>query len=454
MAAGDEPAARVASRGKSPFSLSGMEGDTRLGADGQCPDGDVLRQEQINGILVTRVGPGIPELDQLYTRMMALTNVPGAAFVLCYKGRLVYAAGFGYSNLEDKIPFTPYTLCEIGSVSKVVACTSMLTAVEEGRIRLDTKLVPVLEEQLAKRGYPPVPQRNPALDAITLKDAMNHSDGYFWDGAQADKIGQTLGIPAESVTDIDVCRYLLRFPPRFTPGTKSEYGSHGLQLALAVCAMEENTDPETYIKNRLSRLGIFDAYCNGSHRGADYNPEATPSYNYDGNTGSFSKGAAYRGMWKDEGSAVGSWVMSPVSLARFGDRFLDVYRDPARMSDLIINNRSDKNGGYALGWMSTKLPDGDGWYLGHGGSIGGWRTALTSGWNGFTIVGIFNSEDRRNNVLGHALYNPVPDSMFDEYNVPRETIPPSCRDLLRKLSTRIQRGGFSRDLWTAAGYPN
>ena len=55
-------------------------------------------------------GAGEPKLtayDGLMTRFMREQKPPGAALAVAYHGRLVYARGFGYADVEQKEPSSP-----------------------------------------------------------------------------------------------------------------------------------------------------------------------------------------------------------------------------------------------------------------------------------------------------------------------------------------------------------
>lgn len=63
-------------------------------------------------------------------------GVPGFALVIVKGGETIYSKGFGYRDLEKKLPVTSDTLFPVGSAAK--AFTGMLAAiaVDEGRIPL------------------------------------------------------------------------------------------------------------------------------------------------------------------------------------------------------------------------------------------------------------------------------------------------------------------------------
>ncbi|NLI01473.1 MAG: beta-lactamase family protein [Chthonomonadales bacterium] len=451
IAGGDEPAARVASRGKSPFSLEGgVEGDTRLGVDGQCPDGVVLQQEQINGILVTRLGPGIREIDELFTRMMALTKLPGAAFVLCYQGRLVYAAGFGYSNLEDRIPFTPYTLCEIGSVTKPLAAMTILTLLDKGELSLDDRPDKILGWSVDD------PYKQSEYDKVTVKHCLSHQMIYSRFVGDRNECARILGINPEMVSEEDLQKASMKFGLKFSPGTQTEYSGQGQGLLARIVERKRGGRFIDEMQHQLKRLGIEDFF---SFNFTDDARRAMvpPSYSYDANTGAFVPSPVPDIVATGFADAVGSGVMSPLSLARFGDRFLNLYRDPARMARMMWENRSE---GYMLGWRYTFDQNTKGMGLWHGGVIGGWRTGLGTAFStgelfpGTTNVTIFNNSHPTGEILIlRLLMGSVSPEDLDKYGIPQDAFGPELQGILPKLFKSGRLNHYS-DLWMAAGYPN
>ncbi|NLH99010.1 MAG: beta-lactamase family protein [Chthonomonadales bacterium] len=449
MAAGDEPAARVASRGKSPFSLEGgMEGDARLGVDGQGPDGDILRQEQINGILVTRLGPGIREIDEVFTRMMAFTKMPGAAFVLCYQGRLVYAAGFGYSDLEKSIPFTPYTICMIGSVSKPTASMGVLTFVDDGVLSLNDHPFNILGWRA------PDGSLAPEFARVTVKHSLNH-EVLLKRVVPREEAAKIFGKAVLDVTVHDIHIASLKDGLAFEPGSKSQYSGYGQSVMARVVEKLSGIRFDQFMQERVFRpLGIDDGVLFTYFDSKEFSKVST-DYEWDSQRQVFAPtgGPKAYGCAPGDGDAVGAIAMSPLSLARFGDRFLDLYRDPARMERMIIDNRGAPNGGYALGWNSVKYGD-DKFLLWHGGVIGGWRTELKTGWDGFSYAWSFNAAPAGIGIIPHALCTPaIADDVFRDTGIPRELFPPELQNILQRLRPRLDRQR-QVNLWRQAGFPD
>ena len=70
---------------------------------------------------------------------------PGAALAVTYHGRLVYARGFGHADLERREPVRPASLFRIASISKPFTATAVLHLVEQGKLKLDEHVLPLLK---------------------------------------------------------------------------------------------------------------------------------------------------------------------------------------------------------------------------------------------------------------------------------------------------------------------
>lgn len=94
------------------------------------------------------------------------------AVVLLRGGEVVYQRGFGSANHDARIPFTPETASDGGSLAKTLTAAGIWWLAQEGRIKLDapaTDYVP---------GYPHA--------ATTVRQLIAHSNGLPWDYATFD----------------------------------------------------------------------------------------------------------------------------------------------------------------------------------------------------------------------------------------------------------------------------
>ena len=81
-----------------------------------------------------------PDLDAFARTLGALQlerRIPGLAAVVVKDGRVIFARGFGFANLERKVRVTPDTPFNIASVTKPISAVVALKLVEQGRLDLD-----------------------------------------------------------------------------------------------------------------------------------------------------------------------------------------------------------------------------------------------------------------------------------------------------------------------------
>jgi CubicO group peptidase (beta-lactamase class C family) len=73
------------------------------------------------------------QVDDLRT----LLKIPGMSAVIVKDKEVLWAKGFGFADLENRIPATPETLYHIASLTKTFAATLIMQLVEQGQLDLD-----------------------------------------------------------------------------------------------------------------------------------------------------------------------------------------------------------------------------------------------------------------------------------------------------------------------------
>jgi len=107
--------------------------------------------------------------DQRMQKIMADWEVPGCAIGIVRGGQLAYAKGFGYRDVENKLPVTPNTLFAIGSNTKLFTATAIGFLVDEGKLEWDKPV---------KTRVPSIQFCNDQLnDSVTLRDMLAHRTG-------------------------------------------------------------------------------------------------------------------------------------------------------------------------------------------------------------------------------------------------------------------------------------
>src|SRR3982750_3670071 len=90
--------------------------------------------------------PGMGSYDQIIPDLMRKYAIPGAAVAVMRNGKLIYARGFGYADVESKAPVQPDALFRIASVSKPITSAAIMKLVEKGKLTLDDRVAPLVAD--------------------------------------------------------------------------------------------------------------------------------------------------------------------------------------------------------------------------------------------------------------------------------------------------------------------
>ena len=108
-------------------------------------------------------------VDDYIDSLMKEWKVPGLALAIVYKDQLIYGRGYGYRDLEKKLPVETTTLFPIASNTKLITSTVATMLQEEGKLSID---IPV------KKYHPNLNFYNDELNSkITLRDLLSHRTG-------------------------------------------------------------------------------------------------------------------------------------------------------------------------------------------------------------------------------------------------------------------------------------
>jgi CubicO group peptidase (beta-lactamase class C family) len=129
-----------------------------------------------------------PQLEKLLTDWKAA----GFAVAVVDKDKIIYSKGFGYRDLEKKLPVTPNTLFAIGSCTKAFTSSLIGLLDKDKLVELDK---PVHTYLPALSFY-----NNGMTDNITLRDMMSHRTGlprhdaswYYFPASSRDTILQRI----------------------------------------------------------------------------------------------------------------------------------------------------------------------------------------------------------------------------------------------------------------------
>lgn len=122
--------------------------------------------------------------DALIEQALIDFDVPGIAVGVVVDGEVVYAKGFGYRDVERKLPVTTDTIFAIGSCTKAFTGFLMGQLVDEGVLHWDEPVIDVISEFRLWDQY--------ATTNLTIRDLLTHRSGlprheFFWYNSKMSK---------------------------------------------------------------------------------------------------------------------------------------------------------------------------------------------------------------------------------------------------------------------------
>ena len=181
-------------------------------------------------------------LDDLFGKEMEEYHIAGAAISVVKDGKLFFAKGYGYADLEKGMPIDPeQTIFRIGSVTKLFTSTAVMQLAEQGKLDLDADVNTYLDFRIPDT-YP---------QPITLNHLLTHTAGF--EDLHADFVtlkGEDL-VPAREWL---VSHMPARVRP---PGDSAAYSNYGAALAGYIVARVSEQSYDQYIQEHiLDPLGM------------------------------------------------------------------------------------------------------------------------------------------------------------------------------------------------------
>ena len=110
----------------------------------------------------------VNNVEEFLVREMNAKKVPGFSVAVIEQNNIVTSKGFGYADLEGKIPASAETVYRVASVSKTVIAVGLLQWMERGRFRLDDPVNRLLENVQIQTKFRKQP---------TVRNLFSHTSG-------------------------------------------------------------------------------------------------------------------------------------------------------------------------------------------------------------------------------------------------------------------------------------
>ena len=156
---------------------------------------------------------------------MAYRGLPGIAVGVVQDQTLVWSRGFGFSDVEKRVPMTAQTRFRIASNSKLFTAIAIMQLREAGKLRLDDPVAKYLP------WFKPKPA-GPDDGLITIEQLLSHSSGLQ---REATDHWSSMNFP----TSIELQRLMPDRTAAFPPQTRWKYSN--LAFAIAGMVVEQIT---------------------------------------------------------------------------------------------------------------------------------------------------------------------------------------------------------------------
>src|SRR5690348_8381465 len=168
-------------------------------------------------LLVTAAAGGqsstaFDSIDRYMAAELRRDRIPGVSVAVLRGDSVVLARGYGYANIELRVPTSDSTVYQSGSVGKQFTAAAVVMLAEQGRLSLDDPITRYLPEGPAGWGR------------ITIRHLLTHTSGI------GDYTDSTLDVRRDYTED-DMVRLATRQALEFAPGDRWELQQHRLRPA-------------------------------------------------------------------------------------------------------------------------------------------------------------------------------------------------------------------------------
>ena len=294
-------------------------------------------------------------------------NLPGLSLAVGVGGKVVWAEGFGWADIEKRRPVTPRTRFRIGGIVKPMTATAVGLLLERGELDLD----------LPARHYVPKYPEKPW--PVTTRQLMGHTAGFrhYTDDEEM------LYRRGSCASALDAVSIYAGDSLRFEPGSAFAYSSYGWMLVGAVVEAAAREPFLRYMQREVfDPLGMRDTVLDDPAQ-----PGAETTTFYWPFAGADPKNGIEYANNPDNTCLQGAagLLSTPSDVVRFGaatlsgrllrTETLDILRTPLKLA-------SGEATGHGLGWFVRQIPMGPSaeptTVFGHDGRSAGGTTALVT----------------------------------------------------------------------------
>src|SRR3954466_2466765 len=168
------------------------------------------------------------EFEEYVNAGMKHDRIPGMTIGF-FKDDDTWVKGFGYADLENKLPATAESAYRLASITKSMTGEAVVQLAERGKLDLDGEIQTYVPDY-PKQKWP-----------VTVRNLLTHTGG-----------GQTgSGLGPEHVTPKEVVARISKYPIQYEPGTRYDYQTSGYNLLGAAIENVSGKSMDAYMRENL-----------------------------------------------------------------------------------------------------------------------------------------------------------------------------------------------------------
>ncbi|MEQ9221058.1 MAG: serine hydrolase domain-containing protein [Cyclobacteriaceae bacterium] len=182
----------------------------------------IQEQEDTDLITITK------HIDDYLTQ--SASNGFSGSVLVAKKGEIILSKGYGWADRENKIPNSPSTVFNIGSVTKQFTASAILKLVEQGKIKTSDKISSYFDQA-------PIDKRD-----ITIHQLLTHTSGIS---------NRTGGFRYDEASKEQFLIEFFESALQSEPGTKYQYANANYILLTAILESVSNQTYGSFLQDYL-----------------------------------------------------------------------------------------------------------------------------------------------------------------------------------------------------------
>jgi CubicO group peptidase (beta-lactamase class C family) len=187
-----------------------------------------------------RVQQAIKVLELWLQAQRDYEEIPGVSASVVHDQEVVWSGGFGFADLERKLPARPDTIYSVCSISKLFTSVAVMQQRDAGKLRLDDPVANHLPWFTIKRADPDAPE-------ITVEGLLTHSSGLPRESDFPYWTGPEFAFPTREQMIDKLGSQETLYPAQ----TYFQYSNLGMALAGEIVASVSGKPYPAYVRERI-----------------------------------------------------------------------------------------------------------------------------------------------------------------------------------------------------------